>query len=202
MSNLSRVLNEFRKNFPPELKDRIDMIEKIVVDYIIKNGYEVKFLNSCNTGFQGVRTKNYVIVCAPSNMETIGDFLYVIFHELRHEQQVGTYKIPNPLKDFDFEDFETLYEHYWELELDADQFAKNMVAKIIIKLKIPIEFAKQQFKLSNYIERYPMASETTKNQLRFLIDGIKQMKRNGMEYEDIIDHPFVKKHIDRLENFI
>lgn len=135
-------------------------------------------------------------------MKTIGDFLYTIFHEIRHEQQVRDIKMLNPLTDFDLDDFEDLYNQYWEMELDSDQFAKNMIAKIVIKLGIPIEFAKEQFSLSPYIQNYPSASQTIKMQLRMIVDQIRQMKKSGAEYEDIQDHPIVKRHISALEDFI
>lgn len=202
MSNLSRLLEQFKNNFPDELKSKVDVIEKYVIDYIIKNNITIKFLNSCSTGFGGVRTKDQVIICSPTNMKTIGDFLYTIFHEIRHEQQVRDIKMLNPLTDFDLDDFEDLYNQYWEMELDSDQFAKNMIAKIVIKLGIPIEFAKEQFSLSPYIQNYPSASQTIKMQLRMIVDQIRQMKKSGAEYEDIQDHPIVKRHISALEDFI
>jgi len=34
------------------------------------------------------------------------------------------------------------------------------------------------------------------------VDQIKSIKKSGGEYEDIQDHPFVKRHLDKLENFI
>ena len=202
MSNLSRLLDQFRNNFPDELKSKVDVIEKYVVDYVMKNNITIRFLNSCSAGFSGVRTKDQVIICSPMNMKTIGDFLYTIFHEIRHEQQVRDIKMPNPLTDFDLDDFEKLYDQYWEMEMDSDQFAKNMVAKIVIKLGIPIEFAKQQFSLSPYIENYPMMSQGIKFQLRNIVNSIKDIKKSGGEYTDIQDHPMVKRFIDRLENFI
>jgi len=202
MSNLSRLLNQFKNNFPDELKPKVDVIEKFVVDYINKNEINVKFLNSCSTGFSGVRTKDQVIICSPMNMKTMGDFLYTIFHEIRHEQQVRDIKMLNPLTDFDLEDFESLAEQYWEMELDADQFAKNMVAKIVIKLGIPIEDAKNLFTLSPYIQNYPSMSKMVTSSLGQIVAGIKQMKKSGAEYEDIQDHPMVKRFIDKLENFI
>ena len=202
MSNLSRLLNQFKENFPEELKPKVDVIEKFIVDYINKNEINIKFLNSCFAGFSGVRTKDQVIICSPMNMKTIGDFLYTIFHEIRHEQQVRDIKMPNPLTDFDLEDFETLSEQYWEMELDADQFAKNMVAKIVIKLGIPIEDAKKLFTLSPYIQNYPSMSRMVTSSLAQIVAGIKQMKKSGAEYEDIQDHPMVKRFIDKLENFI
>jgi len=202
MSNLSRLLNQFRENFPEELKPKVDVIEKFIVNYINKNEINVKFLNSCSTGFSGVRTKDQVIICSPMNMKTMGDFLYTIFHEIRHEQQVRDIKMLNPLTDFDLEDFEALAEQYWEMELDADQFAKNMVAKIVIKLGIPIEDAKNLFTLSPYIQNYPSMSKMVTSSLAQIVAGIKQMKKSGAEYEDIQDHPMVKRFIDKLENFI
>lgn len=202
MSNLSRLLNQFRQNFPEELKPKVDVIEKFIVDYINKNEINVKFLNSCSTGFSGVRTRDQVIICSPMNMKTMGDFLYTIFHEIRHEQQVRDIKMLNPLTDFDLEDFEALSEQYWEMELDADQFAKNMVAKIVIKLGIPIEDAKNLFTLSPYIQNYPSMSKMVTSSLAQIVAGIKQMKKSGAEYEDIQDHPMVKRFIDKLENFI
>ncbi len=202
MSNLSRLLNQFRENFPEELKPKVDVIEKFIVNYINKNEINVKFLNSCSAGFSGVRTKDQVIICSPMNMKTMGDFLYTIFHEIRHEQQVRDIKMLNPLTDFDLEDFEALAEQYWEMELDADQFAKNMVAKIVIKLGIPIEDAKNLFTLSPYIQNYPSMSKMVTSSLAQIVAGIKQMKKSGAEYEDIQDHPMVKRFIDKLENFI
>lgn len=202
MSNLTRLLNEFKENFPDELKSKVDIIKIFLVDYIQKNKINIKFLNSCSTGFMGVRTKDQVIICSPQNMKTIGDFLYVIFHEIRHEQQIRDIKMRNPLVDFDLEDFETLYNQYWEMELDSDQFAKNMVAKIVLKLKIPINFAKQQFTLSDYIKNYPMNSKLIETHLRYIVEYIKKIKKSGRKFEDIQDHPMVGKFLNNLENFL
>lgn len=202
MSNFSKLLDQFKNNFPKDLKSKVDVIENFVVDYINKNNITVRFLNSCSTGFGGVRTKDQIIICSPTNMRTIGDFLYTIFHEIRHEQQVRDIKMLNPLSDFDLEDFENLYDQYWEMEMDADQFAKNMVAKIVIKLEIPIQFAQEQFGLSSYIESYPTMSNLIKGQIKGIVGTIKDIKKSGGEYEDIQDHPIVKRHIANLEDFI
>lgn len=202
MSNLSRLLDKFKTKFPDEYKSKVDDIEKFIVNYIIKNEFNVKFLNSCGTGFTGVRTRDQIIICSPSNMNTIGDFLYTIFHEIRHEQQVRDIEMPNPLQDFDLEDFEKLYEQYWEMELDSDQFAKNMIASLIIKLGIPMQIAVSQFGLSDYITNYPNMSQMIKNQMRMIVANIKELKKSGAEYIDIQDHPMVKRHLERLENFI
>jgi hypothetical protein len=202
MSNLSRLFNQFKSDFPEQYKSKVDEIEKFIVRYITKNELNVKFLNSCSTGFAGVRTRDQIIICSPNKMSTIGDFLYTIFHEIRHEQQVRDIKMLNPLQDYDLEDFENLYEQYWEMELDSDQFAKNMVASIIIKLGIPLDFAKKKFGLSQYIVQYPNMSQAIKKQLEYIIDSIKKIKKSGDEYIDIQDHPMVKRHLDKLENFI
>jgi hypothetical protein len=202
MSNFSRLLDRFKYSFPQELESKVDIIENFVVNYIRDNKINVKFLNSCSTGFQGVRTRDQVIICSPLSMETIGDFLYTIFHEIRHEQQIRDLKMLNPLADFDLDDFEKLYEQYWKMELDADEFAKKMVAKLVIKLEIPIEIAKKLFSLSPYVQQYPSMSKMVRGSIQQIINDIKQIKKSGGQYEDIQDHPVVKRHIDKLEDFI
>jgi hypothetical protein len=201
-SNFVRLLDHFKGNFPDSEKDKVDIIQKFVEHYINSRGITVKFLHSCRTGFGGVRTKDQVIICSPMNMGTIGDFLYTIFHEIRHEQQIRDIKMDNPLNDYDLEDFEKLYEQYWEMELDADQFAKNMIAKLIIKLDIPMDFAKREFGLSGYISSYPSLSKSVEMSLRMIVDEIKRIKKSGEEYTDIQDHPMIKKHLKDLERFI
>jgi len=201
-SNLDRLMDQFKYQFPKELMEKLPVIGKFVSDYIKKNNLNIKFLNSCFAGFSGVRTKDQIIICAPAQMSTIGDFLYTVFHEIRHEHQIRDIKMPNPLTEFDLEDFESLADQYWEMELDADQFAKNMVAKIVIKLGIPIDVASRLFSLSHYIQNYPSASRMVRGHLSQIVNGIKEIKKSGAEYEDIQDHPMVKRHIDKLENFI
>ena len=202
MSNFSRLLDRFKYSFPPELESKVDSIENFVVNYIRDNEINVKFLNSCSSGFKGVRTRDQVIICSPFGMETIGDFLYTIFHEIRHEQQIKDLKMLNPLTDFDLDDFEKLYEQYWNMELDADEFAKKMVAKLVIELEIPIEIAKKLFSLSPYVQQYPSMSNMIRGGIQQIINDIKQIKKSGGQYEDIQDHPVVKRHIDKLEDFI
>jgi len=203
-SNITKIMDKFKDKFPDELKPKVDFIEKFIVDYIKKNHFTVKFLNSCSTGFAGVRTKDQIIICSPNSMLTFGDFIYTIFHEIRHEIQVDKNRLgwDNPLSDFDLEDFENLSKHYWKLEMDADTFAKEMIAKLIIELDIPMNVAKDMFKLSSYIESYPSLSTMVLSQLKSLVDTIKQIKQQGGEYTDIQDHPMVKQYIHRLENFI
>ena len=202
MSNFSRLLDKFKNSFPEDLQSKVDVIENFVVNYIQENDLNVKFLNSCSAGFKGVRTKDQIIICSPISMETIGDFLYTIFHEIRHEQQIRDLKMLNPLTDFDLEDFEDLYEQYWNMELDADKFAKEMVAKLVIKLEIPIDIAKKLFSLSLYVQQYPTMSNMVRGSIQQIINDIKRIKKSGGEYTDIQDHPVVKRHIDKLEDFI
>lgn len=201
-SNFNRLMDQFKYQFPDNLQSKVPVIGKFVSDYIKKNNIKIKFLNSCYAGFAGVRTKDQVIICAPSQMTTIGDFLYTVFHEIRHEYQIRDIKMPNPLTEFDLEDFENLADQYWEMELDADQFAKNMVAKIVIKLGIPIDVASILFSLSHYIQNYPSMSGMIRGHLAQIINGIKEIKKSGDEFEDIQDHPMVKRFIKDLEDFI
>ena len=200
-SNFDKLIDKFKENFPEELKDKVDVINDFVKNYIKDNNFTIKFLNSCTTGFAGVRTKDQIIICSPMNMGTIGDFIYTIFHEIRHEEQMTNLKLENPLTG-DLEDFEELSRKYWDLELDADRFAKEMIAKLVIKLNIPIDVAKTQFTLSPYIQSYPSLGKMIKHHLQGIIDSIKAIKKSGGEYNDIQDHPMVKNHIDKLEDFI
>jgi hypothetical protein len=116
-SNLNRLLEKFKMNFPDELKPKINMIEEFVVDYIQDHNFTVKFLNSCSTGFAGVRTKDQIIICSPNAMSTFGDFIYTVFHEIRHDEQMDKSKLglDNPLSDYDLDDFEKIAQQYWEL---------------------------------------------------------------------------------------
>jgi len=200
-SNFDKILNKFREGFPNEYKNEIDTISDDVKSFIRENNYTIKFLNSCSTGFSGVRTNKAVIICSPLHMASIGDFLYTIFHEIRHEQQISIFKMGNPTID-SLDDFEELSEKYWEMELDADRFAKKKIAEIVMKSKMPVEIAKVLFRLSHYIEDYPSLSKMVKSQITKLANQLKQMRDSGQEIKDISDHPFVKQHLDKLEEFI
>lgn len=178
-------------------EDQLIKIKEVVKKYSSDRNMNIRFLNFC-PGFQGLRTKDQIIICSPNNMSTLGDFLYVIFHEIRHEVQVRDIKMGNPFISFDINDFESIYNQYWEMELDADQFAKNVIAKLIIKSEIPIEIAKRYFTLSPYIQNYPAYSSMIRNQLKLIINEIKSM---DYEFEDIQDLPRIKMLIDKLEDF-
>jgi hypothetical protein len=198
-SNLDRVIDSLGNGIDSELLNRI---KHYIKSYIQDRGYTVKFLNSCSTGFSGVRTKKQVIICSPMTMSSIGDFIYTIFHELRHEDQMTTLQMENPLTDMDLEDYEELSEQYWNMEMDADTSAKEEVAKMILDLGIPIEEAKKNFRLAQHIENYQYSSNMVKAYIQRLVMDIIRMKKDGLEFTDIQDHPLVKRHLDKLEEFI
>lgn len=200
-SNLENTLQKFSYLFPDNKKDILNKVESFVRNFIIKNDYKIKFLNAC-TPFAGVRTKDTIIICSPGQMSSLGDFLYTIFHEIRHEQQISNIKMQNPLIDMDLEDFEKLYKQYWEMELDADQYAKNMLVKLVSSLRLEKENIKKIFGLSAFIEKYPQQSDMIRQQIKSIINYIKEIRASGQEYNDIQDHPLVKSHLDKLERFI
>ena len=201
-SNLEIVFDLLSQGFPQEHKNKLDNVRNFVENYITKNNFNVKFSKYCNTGFSGVRTNNEIIICNPSSMGKLGDFLYTIFHEIRHESQISNIKMDNPLSDYDLEDFEKIYEQYWEMELDADQFAKNMIAKFVKNFNIPISIAQKYFGLSLYIKSYPSMSQYIRNNLKLIIDTIIDLKKQGIEVNDARDIPSVKPHLDHLEDLL
>ena len=200
-SHFDKVMDKFKSSFPEEHKNEVDKISDYVKSYIRDNNYTVKFLNSCSTGFSGVMLDKAIVICSPNFMSGIGDFLYTIFHEMRHEQQISVFKMGNPTID-SLDDFEELSEKYWKMELDADEFAKKKIAEIVMNSKIPVEKAKILFRLSDYIEKYPTLSKMVKFQITQLANQLKHMRDSGQEIKDISDHPFVKQHLDKLEEFI
>lgn len=202
ISNFQRLMNSFKSKFPEEFQDEVDKISEFIKSYVDEHGFTIKFLNSCATGFKGVRTNRFIIICSPQFMETLGDFVYTIFHEIRHEEQMSEQmlNLPNPLTG-DLSDFEKLYEDYWNLELDADSFAKRKIAELTLKLGLPIEISKKNLKVSPYVENYPSTSQMVKSYIKKLVAEINTMKEKGMDYEDIIDHPVVQRHLDKLEDF-
>jgi hypothetical protein len=200
-SNYDTLIQKFKDTFPEEYRDKVDLVSDYVRNFMTESGYRIKFLKACNTGFMGVRTNRFIIICSSSAMNTLGDFVYTIFHEMRHEEQMSTLKLPNPLTG-DLRDFEELFRQYWELELDADRFAKTKVAEMVLNFDIPLDIAKKHFQLSSYIQNYESVSQMIRGQIQQLVIQIKQMKQNGMEFNDIADHPIVQRHLDNLEEFI
>lgn len=202
-SNLDIVIDKLGKDLIDEgMEYEIDFIKKYIKNYITKNGFNVKYLQACTAGFAGVRTKKQIIVCSPQELSTLGDFIYTIFHEIRHDQQIANIKMPDPLSEMDLDDFSSLYKQYWEMELDADQFAKNKLGTLVSRLEIPMALAKRIFGLSPYIEKYPTMSKMVESHIFNIINGIKQIKSRGESYEGIHDHPLVKPHLDKLKDLI
>jgi len=199
ISNFDKVIDSLGSSLKPEI---LNGIKEYVRNYVSSKGFNIKFLNSCSAGFSGVRTRNQIIICSPHLMTTLGDFIYTIFHEIRHEEQMTSLKMINPLTEMDLNDFEKLSEKYWEMEMDADRFAKEKVANLILKLKLPLGEAKPQFNLSQHIENYQYASNYVKSALKNIVNTIKNMKGKGLEFDDIQDLPMVKNQLDKLENFI
>jgi hypothetical protein len=145
-SNFDKVIDSIAKDIPNDVSKKV---KDFVKSYIQQKGYTVKFLNSCSTGFSGVRTQNQIIICSPNLMTSFGDFIYTIFHELRHEEQMTSLKMTNPFVEMDLNDFEKLNDQYWKMEMDADQFAKKMVTTIVQNLGLPSDKSKKYFQLSN-----------------------------------------------------
>ena len=44
-SNLQKLLDRFKMDFPEELRDKVEIIEKFVVDYIRDNNFTVNNMN-------------------------------------------------------------------------------------------------------------------------------------------------------------
>lgn len=194
-SNYDKVINNFKKIIPEEYhKDLIFMFDKIK-DYIQDRGFVVKVLNSCSTGFKGVRTRDAVIICSPDTINNLAVFVYILFHELKHEIQMSEFGLESSYMG-DIEDFEKFYDIYWEMEMDADRYAKNWVKKIGNVLKLPEKY----YKLDVMIENYPMMSNSVKSMMVQLHNQVQKLKKEGMSYEDISDLDVVKKHLDKLED--
>ena len=199
-NNLDKILDKFAE-FNPTLTPEIsNSVKSFVMDFLKDKNYNIKFLPFCPS-YSGVRTKDQIIVCSPSQMQSLGDFIYTLFHEIRHEQQISEIKMTNPLSEMDLDDFENLYQKYWEMELDADQYAKNMLKTLIGKLNMEKKKIPLLFKTSEFINNYPQASDVIKENLTRIVRSIKQMKKEGIKYDDIQDHPMVKPFIEKLEPF-
>ena len=74
-------------------------------------------LNNCQVPFKGTRTKDFIIICSPELYSSLPDLIYIIFHEIRHEIQMGELKQINPLSG-DLENFDELYDIYWKILSD------------------------------------------------------------------------------------
>ena len=194
-SNYERVIDKFRKDIPEDKMKEYDLIAEKIKDYVQDRGYVVKIINACNTGFRGVRTNKAIILCSPESFPNFATFVYLLFHELRHEQQMSEFDLKDTYMG-DIEDFEEFFKMYWEMELDADKYGKDWVKKIGNVLKLPQEV----YNLDPMIENYPSMSNMVKQFTLHLHREIQTLKSRGMDYSDISDLEIVKKHLQTLED--
>ena len=194
-SNYERVINKFRKDIPEDKLKAFDLIASKIKDYAQDRGYTIKVLNSCNTGFRGVRTSNAIIICSPDTFPNFASFVYVLFHELKHEQQMSEFDLKDSYMG-DIEDFEEFYKIYWDMEMDADRYGKDWVKKIGDVLKL----SDKEYFLDKMVENYPTMSGMIKQMMTQLHNHVQILKKQGMTYTDISDLDIVKKHLDKLED--
>jgi hypothetical protein len=194
-SNYERVINKFRKDIPEDKIKEYDLISDKIKNFVQDRGYVVKIINSCNTGFKGVRTNKAIILCSPEMLPNFASFVYILFHELRHEQQMSEFDIKDSYMG-DVEDFEEFFKFYWEMELDADKYGKDWVKKIGNVLQLP----EKVYNLGPMIENYPSMSNMVKQFTLHLHREIQTLKSRGMSYEDISDLEIVKKHLKTIED--
>lgn len=194
-SNYERVINKFKKDIPSSYHKEYDLIAQKIKDFVQNKGYVIKIINSCNTGFRGVRTNKAIILCSPESLPNFATFVYILFHELRHEQQMGEFDLKDTYMG-DVEDFEEFFKIYWKMELDADRYGKEWVRKIGDVLKLPHII----YNLDPMIENYPSMSNMVKQFTLHLHREIQTLKRQGMDYSDISDLDIVKKHLQTLED--
>lgn len=194
-SNYQKVIDKFKKILPKEYSEKVDEVFEHIKDFINKKGFNLKVLNNCQVPFKGTRTKDFIIICSPELYSSLPDLIYIIFHEIRHEIQMGELKQINPLSG-DLENFDELYDIYWKMEMDAHDYAIEWVDKIGNMINLPKEY----YKLSTMVTSYPSMGHMVRDQLVVIDKTIQELKKNGYDYNDIIDLPFVKKHLDKLEN--
>ena len=194
-SNYERVIDKFRKDIPEDKHKAFDLIASKIKDYAQDRGYVIKVLNACNTGFKGVRTSKAIIICSPETFSNLASFVYVLFHELKHEQQMSEFDLKDSYMG-DIEDFEEFYKIYWDMEMDADRYGKDWVKKIGDVLNLP----EQLYSLDKMIENYPTMSGMIRQMMTQLHNHVKMLKKQGMTYTDISDLDIVRKHLDKLED--
>ena len=198
-SNYETVINHFKGlvNDSPEYSNRIEVIFKFIKDFITNEGFNVKVLNNCAVPFRGVRTKDDIIICSPTSYRSLGDLVYVLFHEIRHEIQMGKMDLQDPLSG-DIEDFEEFYKIYWNMEIDAHNYGMEWVETI----KDLVDLPKELYKVSPQITNYPSMSHMVRNHLVGIHKMIIEMKKNNDDFSGSSDLPMVKQHIDKLESFL
>jgi hypothetical protein len=194
-SNYERIINKFRKDIPEDKINEFNLISKKIQDFVQDRGYVIKVLNSCNTGFKGVRTSNMIIICSPEMFPNFASFVYILFHELKHEQQMKDFEMKDSYMG-DIEDFEEFFKIYWDMEMDADNYGKDWVKKIGDVLQLPTE----SYHLDRMIESYPTMSNMIRQMMLHLHREVQTLKSKGFTYTDIGDLDIVKKHLNNLED--
>lgn len=195
LSNYDRVINGFKRRIPEEYHHKLEVMFAKVKDFVEVRGFNLKVINGCQTGYRGVRTKDSIILCSPELIPNLASFVYVLFHELKHEQQMSEFDLADSYMG-DIEDFEEFYKIYWEMEMDADSYAKDWVKKIGNGLGLPEKY----YQLDQMITNYPMMSSKIKQMMTQLHDQVQKLKKQGMSYTDISDLDMVKKYLDKLED--
>jgi len=194
-SNYEKIISKFRKDIPLEKHKEFNLIAEKIKDFIQDRGYNLKILNACNTGFKGVRTSRVIILCSPDTLSNFAIFVYILFHELRHEQQMSEFDLEDSYMG-DIENFEEFYKIYWDMELDADRYGKEWVKKIGDFLQLP----RDVYHLDNMIESYPTMSGMVRQMMSNLHKQVRVFKEQGMSYTDISDLDIVKQYLHRLED--
>ena len=195
VSNYQSTINNFKRILPNEYSDRVDVVFNHIKDFIEEEGFVIKVLNNCFTSFKGVRTKNYIILCSPSTYNSLADLVYIMFHEIRHEIQMNKLKKINPLSG-DIENFDELYEIYWEMEMDAHDYGIEWVKKVGDMVNLPEKY----YTLTPMVTQYPTMSKAVKSHLEYVNKEINDLKRKGYDYDDLGDLPMIKNLVDKLED--
>jgi len=194
-SNYQVVIDNFKDMLPDEYSDRIDEVFEHIKDFIQRKGFTLKILNNCMVPFRGVRTRNFIIICSPQSYKSLAELVYIIFHEIRHEIQMGELGQTNPLSG-DLDDFDELYEMYWDMELDAHNYGLEWVDSIGEMINLPQEY----YTLSPMITNYPTMGHMIRNQINHIHRTIQSLKQSGYDYSDISDLPEISRLIDKLED--
>jgi hypothetical protein len=194
-SNYDRVINKFKSKIPQEYHHKLDVMFNKVKEFIQDRGFNIKVINGCQTGYRGVRTRDSIILCSPDTTPNLAGFVYVLFHELKHEQQMKDFGLADSYMG-DIEDFEEFYKIYWDMEMDADNYGKDWVDKIGKGLGLPNEY----YQLDQMVTNYPMMSSMVKQMMTQLHNQVQTLKKQGMTYTDISDLDIVKQHLHKLED--
>jgi hypothetical protein len=193
-SNFHKIIEHFKKQLPEEYHTRLVNVFNEVGSYVKKSGINIKILNNGQKLFKGLRTKNYIIISSPKDYKNVLDFIYILFHEIRHEIQVSELKWVQPLSG-DFNKFEEEYEVYWSMELDAHNFGLLWVEKVN---KI-LNFSDENYTLSNYITEYPNMRDYVMVPTKSVNYMIKDLRDKGIDYDDFSNLPIVQNLVGDLE---